>query len=257
MYGRDFGLYVMSPGLTVTEAKKGELSDWVADAFGASSVTQTKLEPGVTVEGVWRPGLYFDQEVLQGLGAAHSHKARELLILACTEIETSWKHYLRRANVNEPRGGFTTNDYVRLKESLFLEEFEIGFPRYNAVPRLRPFYGWAASNPTTSLDWYDAYNKTKHDRAAHFELATLLNCIKATAANIILFAVRFGPFRLFSGAGTLSALFNQTFSMELKSPDYTSFYAPLVLLPANQRTDRICFNSQKLIQHWTAKPFRI
>jgi hypothetical protein len=290
-YGTDVGLRVISAGLTVTEKKSAALADWIKDVFGGADVHQTNNEPGHAVEGVWRPGLFFDDEMVQGLGTTagelrlaeqslllliqrldelllfveptaqsltiHSHKARELLILACTEVESSWKYYLRRAGVPEPKGGYTTNDYVKLRQPLFLEEFEVKMPRYTAVPALHPFLGWSGSNPTQSLDWYAAYNKTKHDRANHFDSASLVNCIKAAAADIVLFAVRFGPFRLHHGAGTLAALFNQTFSIGLVSPDYQSFYAPLVSLPANQRNDRICFNSKELIQPWIVQPFRI
>jgi hypothetical protein len=289
-YGKDVGLHVISPGLTVTEAKGGGLDDWVQTVFGGADVSSTINKPGHTIEGVWRPGLYFDDEIVQGLGTTlaevrlaeqsllllvqrlddlllfvepsqqnltvHSHKARELLILACTDVESYWKHYLRRAGVAEPPKGYTTNQYVRLKAPLFLGEYEIKMPRYAAIPALRPFLQWSTASPTVSLDWYDAYNKTKHDRATQFEAANLLNCIKATAANIILFAVRFGPFRLHQGAGTLAAFFNQTFSIELNTPNYASFYAPLVSLPLDQRSDRICFNSKGLIQPWTVLPFR-
>jgi hypothetical protein len=294
-YGKDFGLRVISAGLTVTEAKAkakaASLEDWIQDAFGATDILPSANEPGHTIEGVWRPGLYFEDELLQGLGVTspelrlaeqslllllqrldevllfiepsvqsletYSHKTRELLILACTEVESSWKHYLRRAGVQEPSNGFTTKHYVRLKEPLFLEEFEVILPRYSSIPQQQPFSGWSATNPTTSLDWYNAYNKTKHDRTIHFASASLLNCLKATAANIVLFAVRFGPFRLFSGGGTLSAMFNQTFSIGLKQPNYQSFYAPLISLPVNQRVDRICFNSRELTQPRTVCPFLI
>lgn len=291
LYGKELGLYVISVGLTVTESKSGTLDDWVRNAFGATDVQQMTHEPGHTTEGVWRPGLYYDDEMLQGLGATQSelrlaeqslllliqrldelllfvepdtqtlgtfsHKARELLILACTEVESSWKGYLRRAGVQEPPNGFSTNQYVRLKHPLYLDEFEVSLPRYAAVPRLRPFHNWSAASPTKSLDWYDAYNLAKHDRSRNFSSATVLNCIKATAANVVLFAVRFGPVRLFHGAGTLSALFNHLFSIELTTPDFRSFYAPLISLPPNQRTNRICFGSREMIQPWIVDPFRI
>jgi hypothetical protein len=291
MYGKDVGLRVISPGLTVTQAKTGSLEGWIAATFGGDSVAETTYEPGIAVEGVWRPGLYFDDEMLQALGttvvdlrlaeqalllllqrldelltfiepnlqtlATYSHKSRELLILACTEVEASWKYYLNRAGVVEPGNGFSTNQYVMLKKPLFLQEFEVRLPRYDAVPPLRPFQGWSANNPTASIDWYRAYNKTKHDRITHFAAASLLNCLLATAANIVLFAVRFGPFRLFHGAGTLAALFNHTFSIELVEPNYQSFYAPRVELPPNQRQDLICFGSRELIKPWTVRPFSI
>jgi hypothetical protein len=291
IYGKDAGLRVISVGLTVTEAKNGALKDWIADAFGATNVMQSRQEAGHSVEGVWRPGLFFGDEMLQALGAtavelrlaeqvllllvqrldelllfvepsagtlaAYGHKARELLILACTEVETSWKHYMKRALVAEPAGGYSTNQYVQLKQPLHLEEYQVSLTRYGAVPATRPFQSWAAKNPTKSLGWYDAYNKTKHDRATHFASATLANCIEAVAANIVLFAVRFGPFPLLHGAGTLAALFNQTFSLELVAPAYESFYAPLIKLPPNQRRDRICFGSRELVQPWTVAPFKV
>jgi hypothetical protein len=128
----------------------------------------------------------------------HSHKARELLILACTEVETAWKAYLRIAGVTPPaRGDFTTNDYVKLLEPLHLAEYQVSLPRYADVPAIRPFHGWSAAQPTRSLPWYDAYNKTKHDRSSYFTEATLWNCLQALAANLVLFSVRFGPFHLF------------------------------------------------------------
>src|SRR5262249_10923439 len=213
-------------------------------------------------EGVWRPGLYYDKDVLQGLVATepdlrlaeqsllllierldqillfvepteqslatHSHKARELLILACTEVEAQWKHYLQRGGVTPPKAGFTMNEYVKLCGPLHLEEYEVTLPRYDGVPPARPFSGWSAAAPTQTIPWYEAYNKTKHDRKAHFAAATLLACIQAIAANIVLFSVRFGPFRLYQGGGMLSALFNPTFTVALRGCDPRSFYIPEV-----------------------------
>src|SRR6202035_1353110 len=93
---------------------------------------------------------------------AYSHKTRELLILASTEVENYWKQYLILASVPpQPNGNFTTNQYVRLRDSLFLREFQVNLPRYAKVDAARPFMNWDVSNPTRSIRWYDAYNKTK------------------------------------------------------------------------------------------------
>jgi hypothetical protein len=262
IYGVAEGLWTISNGLTVTKKKEGALSDWVKQTFGAEDIEHSNLDVGSTVEGVWRPGLYYHKEVLQGLTetdpdlrfaeqsllllierldelllfveptaqslATHSHKARELLILACTEVEAQWKHYLQRVGVTPPKAGFTTNDYVKLCDPLRLEEYEVTLPRYVEVPPARPFSGWSAAAPTQTLPWYDAYNKTKHDRKAHFSAATVLSCIKAIAANVVLFSVRFGPYRLHQGGGMLSSLFNPTFTVALRSCDPRSFYIPEV-----------------------------
>lgn len=291
-FGKERGLWVISPGLTVTQAKSGPLREWIDRTFGAVQVEETNCEVGHTVHGVWRPGLYFSEEVLQGLSATtfdlrlaeqslllliqrldellhfvepspgtlqtHSHKARELLILACTEVENSWKTYLRIAGAVPPaKGDFSTNDYVKLLKHLYLAEYQISLPRYADIPPIRPFYSWSAAQPTKSLPWYDAYNKTKHDRSLHFAEATLWNCLQAVAANLVLFTVRFGPFHLFHGAGTLAAYFNQLFTIELKDCSPSSFYAPRLDLPPNQRTDLICFQSNELIQARIVDPLRL
>ena len=115
---------------------------------------------------------------------------------------------------------------------------------------------WSAAQPTKSLPWYDAYNKTKHDRSLHFAEATLWNCPQAVAANLVLFtAVR--AISSFHGAGTLAAYFNQLFTIELKDCSPSSFYAPRLDLPPNQRTDLIWFQSNELIQARTSDPLRL
>lgn len=122
-FGRDKGLWQISTGLTATEAKSGNLREWIDRTFGAVDVEEASCEVGHTVHGVWRPGLYLSDEILPGLSATtfdlrlaeqalllliqrldellhfiepspgtletHSHKARELLILACMEVENA------------------------------------------------------------------------------------------------------------------------------------------------------------------------
>ena len=288
IFGKDYGLWVVSTGLTTTEAKAGTLREWVDRTFGATDIVDVGHEVGHASKGVCRPGLYYDDEVLQGLEqssfelrlaeqsllllvqrldellhfieptaeslSGYGHKARELLILACTEVENYWGSFLKMAGTTAPKNGFTTKDYVKLLSALRLEEYQITLPRYAAVSPMRPFLGWSAAKSTQSLPWYDAYNRTKHDRSSNFKDASLQNCILSVAASLVVFAVRFGPFRLFNGAGTLPAYFNQLFSMELRDCDPTTFYVPLVTLPPNQRADLICFGAKDLVQPWAVDP---
>jgi hypothetical protein len=288
VFGSDRGLWVVSIGLTVTQSKSGTLQEWAERTFGAQDIVALTHPPGHATKGVWRPGLYFDNEIQVALQfseqdvrlaeqnlllliqrldellhfieptpaslAAYSHKSRELLILACTEVENYWKNFLCLAYSSAPSRGFTTNDYVELKQRLFLAEYAVRMPRYESIgPRL-PFEAWSPESPTKSLVWYDAYNKTKHDRTNHFNAATLENCILAVMANVVLFSVRFGPFRLYNGAGTLPAYFNQLLSLELRSCEPTSFYVPLVVLHPNQRRDLVCYNARDSVQRWVGTP---
>lgn len=288
VYGRDVGLWNISNGLTVTVGREGNLRDWVVQSFGAQDIEESNLEVGETIEGVWRPGIFYDDEMLQGLGenglnrrlseqtlllliqrldelllfvepsaealTTYGHKARELLILACTEVEAQWRHHLVRGGVVAGGQGFTTNDYVRLRNPLFLAEYQVALPRHAEVPDIRPFQDWTPAQPTQSLSWYDAYNKAKHDRQGQFSAATVLSCIQAVAANIVLFAVRFGPFRLYNGGGMLSALFNPMFELALIGCDPKTFYVPD--LDVAGRNDALTWGNAEVLP-WQPGPFRL
>jgi hypothetical protein len=291
-YGRGSGLWVVSTGLTVTEKKAGSLSDWVTRVFGADQIKQVNQPAGSVVAGVWRPALYYQAEALQALGQsegdqraaeqalrllverfdelllyiepdanglrAYSHKTRELLILACTEAENTWKHYMRLAAAAPAAASeFTTKDYVKLLQSLFLSEFKVALKPYSTVASFRPFLGWDAAAPTKSLSWYDAYNKTKHDRSTHFAEATFQNCLTAVGANLVLFCARFSPFPLFQSAGTLGTLVNHLFEIELVDCDPATFYVPLLSLPTNIREDLVCGQSKDWVQKWTTLPLTL
>jgi hypothetical protein len=287
-YGADSELYAISVGLTASEKKNGQLSDWVTRVFGAQDIRPSIHAPGETVNRVWRPGLYFYEETLQGLGntetelrmaeqalrllldrldelflyiepdthglQSYSHKTRELLILACTELENSWKAYMRIAGATPTGTDFTTRDYVRLLGPLFLDEYEITLKPYLSVAPMRPFSSWNAQAPTQSLPWYDAYNKTKHDRTTHFDQATLANCITAVAANIVLHCVRFSPFPLLEGRGTLSPLFNQAFGVRLRNPRSETFYVPCLSPTTQLRDNLVCGSTRGEIGPRTLKP---
>ncbi|SRR6266851_4994805 len=197
VYGTNENLWVISPGLTISIAKDGALVDWVQQAFGAEHVQPTTLDVGQAVEGIWRPGIFFDTNMLEGLAQTHSdlrlaeqrllllvqrldeillfveptaqslntfgHKTRELLILACTAVEARWRYFLLKGGLVPSGQGFRTNDHVRLKTPLYLAEYEISLPRYEAVSPTRPFLDWSADAPTQSVPWYDNYNRSKHD----------------------------------------------------------------------------------------------
>jgi hypothetical protein len=280
VFGSGDGLWTISPGLTVTEAKSGALTDWAKRTFGAVDIEDVDLDVGSTVEGVWRPGLYFEEELITGLAitgterrlaeqallllivrldellnfiepsaetlSTYSHKTRELLLLSCMEVESYWRGYLKKAGAVTRMT--STKHYVKLMPRLFLDEYEVSLPRYSAIPPMCPFLNWAEKpSPTKTLPWYDAYNQTKHDRTAHFDQATLSNCLQAVAAALILFAVRFGPFPVFRGGGSFAVLCNQLFSLTLQRCRPRSFYVPKIAIPSDLRSDLICFDARKMI----------
>lgn len=292
IYGTEVGLWVLSTGLMVSALQRGEsLDDWTQKLFGAANQEPITAAPGEVVSGVWRPGLFYQKEVHQALAIdeyaqrsaeqslriliekldeillyiepsvaglqTYGHKSRELLILACTEVENLWSQYMRLAGAVPYGRAFTTNDYVKLLAPLHLKEYVIGCKLLRNSYSIKPFKNWSATSPTQSLQWYDAYNKTKHDREKYFAEATLEHCIHAIAAAIVMFCVRHSPFSLMGGGSTLAGLFIQHFDISLINPDPKSFYIPAFNLPNDINTEIFCAGLTDYVAPWRSKPLVI
>jgi hypothetical protein len=122
---------------------------------------------------------------------AYGHDIRNLLIIACTEVESYWRGVLVANGVKRDR--YSTNDYVALLKPMRLDEYELKFVNYPWLPPIRPFLGWGSTGkPTQDLKWYDAYNAVKHDRESHFERATLQSTFEAVCACVVMMAAQFG-----------------------------------------------------------------
>ncbi|EGR7978103.1 hypothetical protein M2H39_20790 [Vibrio vulnificus] len=291
MYGQLGGLNIISVGLTAVEEKVGTLEDWVTRVFGAQDITPLTLEVGQSVDSIWRPSLYFESDIEKALNidpyerrsaeqalrvlveklddillyiepdqnglCAYGHKSRELLILACTEVENLWTSIFKKSNILPQNGRmFTTQDYVKLLPKACLSEFEITFKNYQGLRKFQPFANWTAAQPTQSLDWYNAYNMTKHDRNTSFNKATLENVMDAIAANVAMFCAKYSPFGLFHDNNALSSLFNQHFSISLVNSDPSTYYIPKITLPAGTRTDLFvydCYQSGHN-ENWDVQP---
>lgn len=269
--------YIISVGLTVLESKNGTYNDWLGKRFGAVNIKEMILEVGNTIEGIWRPSLYYWDDIDKGINVnaselrsqeqalriliekldeillfiepssakleSYSHKIRELLILASTEVENQWRVLLNKAGAIPINGNtFTTQDYVKLLPVTFIDEFQVSLKNYASSFPSKPFSGWNAANPTKSLNWYNAYNKTKHDRDAHFADAKLKYAIDAVAANLILYCTRFGALRLLHDTSTLAGLIKQIFKIEMVDSKRETFYIPELKIPNNTRTDCFVFD---------------
>jgi hypothetical protein len=120
----------------------------------------------------------------------YGHDLRQLLILACTEVESSWRAILT-AN-GYPGERWTTMDYVKLLEPMKLDSYALTLATHPEYGVLTPFEGWDVNDPTRSLRWYDAYNATKHNREAELNRATLRAVIHALAAVHVMTVAQFG-----------------------------------------------------------------
>mgnify|MGYP006873465480 CR=1 FL=1 len=270
-YGLNHGLHIISTNMTSTELKNDlTLEQWVEKHFGAKEIESMNIKPGQSKEWVWRPTLFYYNEIEQAMRTdlvdrmntekvlrllieklhdllsyiepdenglkVYSHRIRELLILACTEVENFWQAYLKRNGISPINSrNYTTVDYVKLCNPLFLKEYEFEFRNYTHIPPIRPFSSWDAASPTKSLPWFDAYNSTKHDRTSHFNKATLDNAIQAVIANLIMYSVKFSPLAIHHGLDNFGALINLNMNYQLTRTDHKTYYLPLLKpIPYNE-----------------------
>ena len=124
--------------------------------------------------------------------AAYGHRIRELLMLACTEVESACKHVLE-ANNYKRSGHWNTTDYVKLLAPMRLDEWELALAMHGDFGLIKPFAGWTAAQPTPSLTWYAAYNAVKHERESAFQRGTLEAMVQALGAVFVMVSAQFGP----------------------------------------------------------------
>lgn len=149
---------------------------------------------------------------------AYSHKIRELLFLACSDLESTLKRYKFGKNKS-------MKDYIEILKFADVTKYKISLVGYANPFKCCPFENWDEYQPTKSLSWYDAYNKIKHNREDNFHFATLENCINAIAANLIMFAIRFSPTTLYNENDVCSNLARS--SLDYKIENSRDFYIPV------------------------------
>ena len=203
----DVGTYhprIWRPGL---DAMPFESRDqWTTQA---QSVMAARLlcERLVEIFGTIEPS----QENLSAFG----HRIRDVLVLACMEVESAWSAVLHANGFQKDR--LTTNDYVKLCGPMLLSDFTILSSQFPIIEPFRPFSGWDDAQPTESLPWYSAYNSTKHDRERNFQHATLEHAIHAVGAVLVMIHAQFAPCREIESCFTTLVLYK---------PE--SFYIPSV-----------------------------
>lgn len=198
------------------------LKRWVEERFGDTSPDESDYQPGTAYKRIYRPPIFGSfyraidlgkrsesfvalRILLHKLGgvfetiepaianqATYGHLVRELLLLACNEVESSWAAVLRENHYPARRNGWKTTDYIKLLGPMLLDTYRLSLRSYTDFPDFAPFESWDPSAPTKSLPWYDAYNKTKHDRESNLRDATLENAVYAVGAAVVMFFAQFG-----------------------------------------------------------------
>lgn len=121
-------------------------------------------------------------------GNVYGHAIRNIIILACTEIDSMMHIILERNGVKPSGRYFQMKDYYQLKEALRLDEYELSFYRFPELGSFLPFAEWRGDK----IPWYDGYNKIKHNREKEFPCARLDYAINSIMAFAIVLISKYG-----------------------------------------------------------------
>jgi hypothetical protein len=131
----------------------------------------------------------------------YSFRIHQLLLRTCIEIESNFKAILRE-NIYTPvykrgkRKGdprkenrWNINDYKIINKTHHLSSYQVIIPFWNNPKKtFTPFNSWEKSK---SPEWYQAYNKSKHNRMNYFKEANLENLLMAVSGLLILLSSQF------------------------------------------------------------------
>ncbi|HIF9414628.1 TPA: hypothetical protein ACX6SD_002525 [Photobacterium damselae] len=121
----------------------------------------------------------------------YGHRIREVLTVACTEVEYLFLQALKTNGYEEKRQ-YRTSDFVSLLSVYKLSDYEVELKMHPKLGRIKPFASWDEKKPTQSLFWYSAYNASKHDRGGSFDQASIEAMVNAIAAIHILLEAQYG-----------------------------------------------------------------
>ncbi len=247
------------PEFRTIEAQRGEnIWDTISkNGFHKENFLSLEITPGFYYPRIWRPTLYQEtygsltlykiqrDAITQAQGqltilcryldqicrtvhpskntlGSYGNEIRNLLILACTEIEAHWQGILLINGVNKSRP--TTQDFIALNAPLKLQKYSFLLKNYPWLGPFRPFANWNADQGSTkSIPWYDAYNKTKHNREQNFETGNLEAAINSVVACGIMLVAQYGWGNAFGPSVDLSNYFLQE---EIPDWELSEHYVP-------------------------------
>ena len=120
----------------------------------------------------------------------YSHRIQQLLMRACIEVEANLTAILVENRYQKASGNLTMTDYRLVNASHRLSAYEVRIPEWKgSLGSRRPFASWEQGD--SSLSWYKAYNKSKHDRHESFRLATFNSLIDAMCGLVVVLSSQF------------------------------------------------------------------
>jgi hypothetical protein len=123
-----------------------------------------------------------------------SLRIQELLTRVCIEIEANFTAILKENNYSNSNNWNLKDDYSLIEFTHKLSSYKIIFPVWRGEKHTyTPFANWATKTNKNwhSLNWYQAYNKSKHDRHSHFDKATFDTLLNAVSGLVVLLSSQF------------------------------------------------------------------
>src|SRR5690606_11574118 len=137
----------------------------------------------------------------------YSHRIFELFLRTCSEFEANCKQILLMNNytknnksIEESSDIYRIEDYYKINSACKLHEYIVKIDIGSELLVIKSYVVWNIEKSFKkskddkelkykSLNWYDDYNKVKHDRVNCFKLANLENLLKSISGlQTILFA---------------------------------------------------------------------
>lgn len=112
---------------------------------------------------------------------AYSVEFARIIMAASAEVDTVAKELCKLIDPNSQAKNIVEYAGVILGRYSNLINVEISIPRYEL--KIKPWDGWSNNS---SPDWWQSYNKIKHDRTAHFSRANLINSVKSVSGLLLL-----------------------------------------------------------------------
>ncbi len=131
----------------------------------------------------------------------YSHRIYELFFRACTEYESVCKQIMKLNGINKEYSKI--NDYFKIGIELKFYEYCLSAPFMGKLGvNISPFMTWGGHATYTEYfadynanewgDWYQDYNKVKHNRENNFYKANLHNAIMSIAGLAVTLYSQYG-----------------------------------------------------------------
>ena len=130
--------------------------------------------------------------------STYSYRIHELFMRTCIEVEANFKAILKenifkpidKNGTPRPETKWNIHDYTKVNKTHHLSAYKVHIPIWEGTGSVyEPFKQWSSS---MELSWYQAYNKSKHDRRIEFKEANLKNLLNSIAGLLVLLSSQFG-----------------------------------------------------------------